>query len=432
MKTILFILLVLFFGGCNNLGKKVELSDADRKMAENAFNELNEVLKSEKGQFWNHSLESPLMLVNRETRTLIANENDVENSFIQHGNLFVDKLPETMNIANTAISWNGKRWTMVALPLPETKAERLNLLIHESFHNIQPAIGFDSLYEIQNVHFDRLEGRIYLKLELEALKKALISGEPLQHIKNALLFRYYRYHLFPEAKEAENSLEINEGLAEYTGSLLSGRSDTDLKMYYINQIEWFYTLPTFVRSFAYFTLPVYGYFMQQSNKQWNLQLTKETNLSDFIADFFGVTFTGLNEETVLVAGKNYGMGLIVENETIREAKKEEQLQKYKEVFLGDSLLVIALQKMEIGFNPSNIVPLDSLGTVYPTLRISDAWGILEVDSCGALINPQWSKVCVSYPQHISDTLISGLGWKLKLTSSWKLEKADGGFGLVKR
>ncbi|MBN2665830.1 MAG: hypothetical protein JXR67_04925 [Bacteroidales bacterium] len=80
------------------------------------------------------------------------------------------KLPENINIANTAFDWNGKRWTIVALPLPEEKEELLNLLIHESYHRIQPDQGFVSLNEIQSIHLDSKNGRIYLKLEFEAYK----------------------------------------------------------------------------------------------------------------------------------------------------------------------------------------------------------------------------------------------------------------------
>src|SRR5690606_21602871 len=112
---------------------------------------------------WNYSLDGPLMLVNRETRTIIANESDNSGELTKRGNLYIGKLPENINIANTAFDWNGKRWTMVALPLPETKEERLDLLIHESYHRIQPLIGFDSLYEIQSVHLDSKNGRIYLR-----------------------------------------------------------------------------------------------------------------------------------------------------------------------------------------------------------------------------------------------------------------------------
>jgi hypothetical protein len=202
------ILAMVLFSGYSHNGKTIEIPETDWKQAMSALNELNETLNKENGRLWNHSLKGPLMLVNRETRTIIANESDNSGELIQRETLFIGKLPENINIANTAFDWNGKRWTMVALPLPGAKEERLNLLIHESFHRIQPALGFDSLRDIQCVHLDSKNGRIYLELELEALKMALNSNEPEIHIKNALLFRQYRYQNFPEAKNTENTLFI--------------------------------------------------------------------------------------------------------------------------------------------------------------------------------------------------------------------------------
>lgn len=432
MRITFMIFTIMFICGCNRTIKNVEISQADLNHAKTAFKELNETLKEEKGQSWNHSLEGPLMLVNRNTRAIIANEKDNSGELIQRENLFVGKLPENINIANTAIEWNGKRWTMVALPLPETKEERLNLLIHESFHRIQPTLGFESLNEIQSIHLDSKYGRIYLKLELEALKMALNSNEPETHIKNALLFRLYRYQNFPEAKKAENSLEINEGLAEYTGSILSQRKESDLKKHYISQIDRFYKMPSYVRSFAYFTIPVYGYFIQITDKDWNQQIKRETNLTDFFCDYWNVKYQKLTNEDVLKLGEQYGIVSIIENETKREAQNEELKRKYKRIFLGDSIVEIGLENMKIGFNPSNIMPLDSFGTVYPNLRITDNWGILEVDSCGALVSPMWNKVTISYPEIRTDTLISGRGWKLKLNNLWKLEKLDSKYIVTKK
>ena len=377
-------------------------------------------------------MEGPLILVNRETRTIIANESDNSGELVKRKNLYIGKLPENIIIANTAFDWNGKRWTMVTLPLPETKEERLNLLIHESYHRIQPTIGFESLNEIQSVHLDSKNGRIYLKLELAALKKALGSNDPEIHIKNALLFRQYRYQIFPEAKKAENSLEINEGLAEYTGSILSQRKESDLKKHYISSIEWFYSMPTFVRSFPYFTIPVYGYFMQKSDKNWNLQINRATNLTDFMFEFWNVESRELTNEDILQIGKEYGINSVIEDETQREIKIAELKSKYIKTFLGDSVVLIGLENMNIGFNPSNIMPLDSFGTVYPNLRITDNWGILEVDSCGALMSPKWKKVTVSFPELITDTLISGKGWKLKLDNAWKLELIDNKYIMTKK
>lgn len=432
MRSLLMIFTIILFLGCSNKLKDIEVSENDWDQAKKAFNELNEVLKNEKGHLWDHSMEGPLMFVNRETRAIIANESGNSGDLVIKENLFVGKLPENFNIANTAIDWNGKRWTMLALPLPETKEERLNLLIHESFHRIQPALGFNSLNEIQSIHLDSKDGRIYLTLELEALKMALSSDEPEIHIKNALLFRQYRYQIFSEAKGSENSLEINEGLAEYTGSILSQRKEPDLKKHYISQIDWFYTLPTYVRSFAYFTIPVYGYFMKKTSTEWNKQITNETNLSDYISEFFGVKYQDLTNDDILNAGKKYGISSIIENETQREVKIDDLKRKYKKIFLSDNIVEIRLEDMKIGFNPTNIMPLDSMGTVYPNLRVTDNWGILEVDSCGALMSPEWNKVTISYPQSITDTLISGNGWKLKLNNSWKLDKVDDKYVIIKK
>lgn len=432
MRATLIILTIAFLFGCNNRNNKIEIPENDWNQAITSFKELQEALKDEKGKTWNYSLDGPLMLVNRETRTIIANESDNSGELTKRGNLYIGKLPENINIANTAFDWNGKRWTMVALPLPETKEERLDLLIHESYHRIQPLIGFDSLYEIQSVHLDSKNGRIYLRLELEALKKALGSNDPEIHIKNALLFRQYRYQILPEAKQAENSLEINEGLAEYTGSILSQRTESDLKEHYISKIDWFNTMPTFVRSFPYFTIPVYGHFMQKTDKAWNLQITNVTNLTDFMLRFWNVESQKLTNEEILKLGKEYRIDTVIENETQREIKIEELKNEYKQTFLSDSIVVIGLENMKIGFNPSNIMPLDSFGTVYPNLRITDNWGILEVDSCGALMSPEWNKVIISFPELITDTLISGKGWKLKIDKSWKLDLIDNKYIMTKK
>jgi hypothetical protein len=424
MRNTLIILTIIFLFGCNNGKKKIEIPESDWNQSITAFKELQETLSEEKGKTWNHTLEGPLILVNRETQTIIANESGNSGELEKRENLFIGKLPENINIANTAFDWNGKRWTMVAFPLPKTKEERLNLLIHESFHRIQPEIGFDSLNEIQSKHLDSKNGRIYLKLELEALKKALVSNEPDRHIKNALLFRQYRYKLFPVAKKAENSLEINEGLAEYTGSILSQRKESDLKEHYISKIDWFYSMPTFVRSFPYFTIPVYGYLMEKSHKDWNLQINRDTNLTDFMFESWSVESGELTNEYILQIGKEYLIDSVIEDETQREIKIAELKGKYKKTFLGDSVVLIGLENMKIGFNPSNIMPLDSFGTVYPNLKITDNWGILEIDSCGALMSPEWNKVTISFPELITDTLISGKGWKLKLDKSWKLDLID--------
>lgn len=115
------------------------------------------------------------------------------------------------------------------LPLPNIKASRINL-IDELFHRIKADIGFENLNKQDNGHLDNYHGRVLLKLELEALKKAITVddlGLKRQHLTNALIFRKNRL-TNQELKDAENSLEMNEGLAEYTTLMLSGRNDKEI------------------------------------------------------------------------------------------------------------------------------------------------------------------------------------------------------------
>ncbi len=433
MRKMVFVTTIIaFIGFSANKDKEIKVSENNYNQAKLAFSELKEVLKKDNGRLWDYPLDGGILLINRETRTIIANESDTNNELVKYKDYYIGKFPDNLNIANSSVDWNNRLWTMVAFPLSELKAERLNILIHESFHRIQPLIGFDSINEIQNTHLDTKQGRIYLKLELEALKQALNSDKPEEHITHALLFRQYRYQVFPEAKISENSLEIKEGLAEYTGAILSGRSAIDLKKHFGSAIDWFYTFPTFVRSFAYCTIPIYGFFIQHADDAWNLKINKHTNLTDFILEFYKAKRSNISEKEILWIGKGYSMDSIIKVEQIRELQQVEQIKKYKQHFLGDSIIKIRLENMRIGFSPSNLIPLDSFGTVYPNLRITDNWGILEVDSCGALVSSDWMFVTISYPNLITDTLIQGKGYKLKLNKQWILHKENQRFELIKK
>ncbi|MDQ7816913.1 MAG: hypothetical protein RDU14_07775 [Melioribacteraceae bacterium] len=407
------------------------ISQKDLYEIKKAFSDFKKITQKDDGKLWNYNLAGPILLINENSKLVIANEPDEAGALIEQDGIFLGELPKNLNPANTAAYWNGKRWTMALLPLPDSIEERMELLIHESFHRIQPFIGFDSLYDIQCNHLETKEGRIFLKLEMEALRKALDSSNPIIHLHNALLFRKYRYQLFPNAKQAENSLEINEGLAEYTGAILSGRTEIDLHKHFISQISLLYEKQSFTRLFAYNTIPVYGYFMNKSDKKWNLKINKHTNLTDFITDFYQFHITKIDTGLLSKISNDYNIQAIQEYECNREALYLEKINYYKHFFFNESMLSIRLKNMNISFSPSNIFQIDTLGTLYPNLRIIDYWGILEVDSIGALISPKWDKVIISGPKAITDTLIQGVGWRIFPKPGWHIKRKDYGFVLEK-
>jgi len=414
--------------------KTVEIEKGKLTKFENIFKDLEKYLVEENGKLWYHQLYGPILLVNRDNRTIIANEKDTKGILTKNGKVYTGVLPNEINIANTAFDWNGKRWTMVMLPLPKDYNEQLNLLTHELFHRIQPEIGFANLHQKSCSHLDNIDGRIYLKLELEALKKALTTNNENQQkerIKNALLFRAYRHQIFSNAKENENLLELSEGLAEYTGTTLSARNVENLKKHYIQAIERLYENPTFVSSFAYRTIPVYGYFMKQNDETWNLKISEKTNLTNYIYKHFNISIPENLKDTILEIRKGYNYTQISDFETKRDRKQKELLAKLDEIFQENPILVIPFQNMNISYNPSNLIPYRDLGTVYPNLRITDDWGILTVEK-GALVGKNWRKVIVSEPIKTEEKIIEGNGWKLELNNDWELVKIKENYTLKKK
>jgi hypothetical protein len=91
-------------------------------------------------------------------------------------------------------------------------------MLHGLFHRIQPELGLIT-EDGFNEHLDTLEGRVWMRLEWRALRRAVESNGSGQTeaIADALAFRRERRRQFPGAADNERREEIREGLASYTG-----------------------------------------------------------------------------------------------------------------------------------------------------------------------------------------------------------------------
>src|SRR5262249_53468844 len=152
------------------------------------------------------------------SHAVVANQADREGKLKAEGEVFVGLLPVDFPTANTATRWAGVDWTMVQWPLPVATKERARLMLHELFHRVQPPLGLQ-VPAPPNQHLDSRDGRVLLQLEWRALREALKQSGDAQRsaIEDALVFRARREQLFATARLEERALEMNEGLAEYTG-----------------------------------------------------------------------------------------------------------------------------------------------------------------------------------------------------------------------
>ncbi len=385
---------------------------------------------------WDKDIYGPILLVDPSTYKVFANETDSAMTLKPSGKIFTGTLPEDVNIANTSVNWNGKSWAMIRFPLPDERHDRINLMAHELFHRAQASLHFKA-YNPQNNQLDEKDGRITLRLELNALKKAVqakSASEVKQHISDALTFRKYRHSLYPGSDSTENLLELNEGIAEFTGEMMSGRNEEETAEHFINSIDAFLSNATFVRSFAYQTIPVYGYLLSKMDNGWNKKINTTTNLADFFIRDFKVSIPTDLENAVKEIAENYNGKKISAEENTREEKRQKLIAGYKKQFIEQPHFDIDLdQDMRISFDPRNLMPLEDKGTVYPTARITDNWGILTVEN-GALMSPRWDRITVSNPEKTDENKITGDGWTLNLEEGYTLEQSQtsGNFMIIKK
>jgi hypothetical protein len=399
------------------------------------FNEIKEITKKH-ADIWSKDLYAPILLVNPFTQQMYANEPDSAGVLQQEGKIYTSMLPHDLSIANTSISWNGKTWAMVVTAaIPPDKENRINLFAHELFHVSQPSLGF-KIANVDNNHLDQKEGRIYLRLELEALSKAvqaLSKKEMQEHLTNAFVYRKYRYSLYEGSDITENSLELLEGLAEYTGIMHVDWNKEQMKEHLAFKINNFFQMPTFVRSFAYQTVPVYGYLLHQIKKDWNKEITATTLLTNYFINAFKIKLSNDLKKTMTKNAEKYNSKIIFAEETTRDEQTKKLIAEYKTKFIDQPHLDIYFEQMNISFDPRNIMPLEDKGTVYTNVRIIDNWGILTVEN-GALLAPKWNKVSLSLPISEDGNKIIGDGWILELKGEYTIivDETNGNYSLGKK
>ena len=403
----------------------------DTALALRYFQEAEAICKQDNGKLWGVSLCGPMLFVDPATRNAVANQGDREGHLTRDGEVFVGKLPERVNVANTATDWAGVRWTMVIWPLPENKFDRADMMAHELWHRIQKDIGLPGSGPSNN-HLDSLEGRVWLQLEWRALREALgnTGSRRRAFVSDALTFRAHRRQLFPDAEPEERALEMHEGLAGYTGARLSGRPDLTRQV--ASQLAEAEKRDTFVRSFAYASGPAYGLLLDEAGTSWRKGLKPEDDFGSLLGRALSIQPPrDLKREAERASG-NYGGDLLRASETERQEKRKRLVAMYRAKLVDGPVLVLPLQKMEMKFNPDNLQPLDSLGTVYPDIRIADAWGILTV-SGGALMSPHFNKIQVPAPIDTGGQALRGEGWTLQLDAGWSVTAGErkGDFTLKK-
>jgi hypothetical protein len=76
--------------------------------------------------------------------------------------------------------------------------------------------------------------------------------------------------------------------------------------------------------------------------------------------------------------------------------------------------------MQFEFDPTQVTPLEGLGSFYRRLTLRDRWGEL-VAAEGAVIDPTFTRLTAAAP---APDGVSGPGWRLRLNPGFGLTAPD--------
>jgi hypothetical protein len=430
MRVLYFFLIVFVF-------YQVALGQDDTsqiKFVKKTFDDVATICNADDGNLWGKNLWGPIMVVDRETRFIIANQQDRDSILVEKDGVYCGYLPDNKIISNSTIDFSGTFWTIVAY-MPEDEFERNTLFVHELFHRLQPEIGLDQNFGYDNSHMDNMQARILLKLEWSALEDAINQDgkQRITSIKDALVFRNYRREMFHGCDTMENKFELHEGLPEYTAFKLCTTNELDFKQGLNSKKDNYWQKESLVRSFGYYSGFIYAYLLDQTHNKWQYQLKSSDDLGQLVQNAYNIEMPIDVSAAFEIIKHNYSLTEISDFEQKLKLEKDSILGKYRQIFLNDTVLILDLTKPNVGFNPNTLQPFDTLGTIYPYIIITDNWGRLEVNDGGCLLSKDWSKATVPAVNIKKDgTTIKSNNWTLTLEAGWDLIKKDEKYFLLKQ
>ena len=400
----------------------------DTARALSALRDARTACEADAGALLKRSLCGPIALVDRQTRLVIANDTVAGKHFLRLGDAYVTTLPENQYVANTSFPWGGRTWTMVALPLPRDRFVRADLVMHESFHREQEVLGLRQPDALNN-QLDMRPGRTWLRLEYRALARALESlpdqTAARHHAESALLFRAERRSLYPGSDSLEATLEIQEGLPEYTGQRLAMQLTGEGAARVAKYVRDYETTPTFVRAFAYGTGPAIGVLLDQFDPLWRDAVRTNRDIGPLLAKSIHFQPPRNLAAAARTRAREYGWDEVDRTEASRDSARAPTMRAYR-ARLGNGPVITLKQSKDSlmwSYDPTELVGFDLQSTVYPSGNFSAPWGKLTVDSGGVLVQNDFSRIIVgatAAPIAAGANETKGDGWTLVLNPGWML------------
>ena len=384
-------------------------AQVDQPRAAEFFKEAQALCERDGGRLWGVSICAPMVIGDARTQTFATSQPPP-----------AAPRPKLIGILNGPIQWGDTMWAALSWDTIANWPARTRgeAFLHESFHIVQMRLGL-GVGTVENEHLDSVDGRYWMRLEWRALARALReSGESRAlAVREALAFRQARHTRFPNSSETERAVDINEGLASYTGTVLAAPSAAEAIARGLDLLTAELNGESFVRTFAYTSGPAYGLLLDAASPGWTRKVRAGDDVAVLLMRALGVQ--PVTDATAAAA--RYGGAELRAAEEQREQQRQARTAELRRRFVDGPVLVVPGGGG--GFSDSHgAVVIPDVGTVYfGAYRMTGEWGTLEAEK-GVLIATDGRSRRLPAPVRGDGATITGDGWTFKAAPGWVIRE----------
>jgi len=423
MRKFIFLAFILFLISCKEKEAESYLTNEEAAVY---FGSIRLICDQDNGSLWGKNLYGPVMFIDRTSRKLIANQQDKDGLLKGKDGIFTGIYPKELLISFGTVTYGNSRFAMAPLPAEEDEYRIKSRAIRSLYRCFAEDKGFaPSAFNINNM--DEKEARLWMKLEWKALKKALTTeGESRQlALRDALIFRGSNRELYQKWADEANMFETNEGLATFTHTLLCTNSPEEFKTRILENLGRFYSMQSYSRSYGFIHGALYAALLHEKGFDFKTIESDKFDLGKAVKEQYSIELPPICRDVAGSLALSYDIDLINKEEEQRLADIRESIYKQISIFTEKPVVFLELESPYFDFEPEDVHPLDTLGTLYTSMRVSDNWGKLTVNKEGCLVSSNFKYIRITARGFREEkNRLSGDGWQLLLNNDWVVVKVE--------
>ncbi|MDX2415412.1 MAG: hypothetical protein QNK33_09505 [Bacteroidales bacterium] len=429
--VLIFFLSLIILSGCK---EETRIDYMTNQKAADYFASVEAYCSTEKAQLWGTNLFGPIMIVNPETRHIYASHQDAEGLLKPKDGIFVGNYPKERITNIIAVTYGGTQYGMVRLSSRGENAYNINTgAVHALFHCFQENNEIDT-WDYDVSHLNERTARLWVKLEWKALQRAIRTSGDIrtQALRDALVFRSARREMYPQYIQLENYFENYEGITRFTSTLICTDSKDECVRQLLNYSERVYNYRSYSNTWGFLNGAFYSQLLYESDFDFTTITTRDFDLGEIARERYNIELPDISRDIAGSLAFNYDIDNINQEEQKREADLKEGIRQRVSKYTEKPVIYLELESPYFSYDPGDMDIVDTLGTIYNTLRVTDNWGKVSIEDGGCLVSPNLDFIRIP-AKNIEEEKnhITGEGWHIILNESWKLVPIEANYVIRK-